>query len=333
DEQVSDRLVGALPDGVEMRVAGRGRGGRPGEQGRCKRREGRNGREDADQTFHRPTPFSPSIPGSRPATPPERDARSRLRCALYRRLQPACRRCVACPAFSAADIQAERPYAAIELVAARRRALKTQARGALRKGLSMTMRTGTTAGAMRGWLRPLALGLLALAAMAGGSGRLEAAAGQPVAIPSCRGIAATIVGTNGDDVVTGTPGPDVIQTYGGNDRINGAGGDDLICAGAGNDNVSGSWGMDIIYGEDGNDVLRGDDDDDTLYGGAGIDNLFGDGGMDHLFGDDDRDVMRGGDDDDAMWGSEGDDIMFDGEGTDHLLAGPGNDYAYGGPGE
>src|SRR5207253_3922478 len=37
--------------------------------------------------------------------------------------------------------------------------------------------------------------------------------------PTCRGVAATISGTPGDDVLLGTPGPDVIAALGGNDRI------------------------------------------------------------------------------------------------------------------
>ena len=38
-------------------------------------------------------------------------------------------------------------------------------------------------------------------------------------------IAATIVGTSGDDVIRGTDGPDVVAGLGGNDRIWGLGGD------------------------------------------------------------------------------------------------------------
>ncbi|HEV3465483.1 MAG TPA: hypothetical protein VG846_16035, partial [Actinomycetota bacterium] len=42
---------------------------------------------------------------------------------------------------------------------------------------------------------------------------------------------ATIVGTNGSDVLRGTPGRDVIAGPDGNDVILGLGGDDVICGG------------------------------------------------------------------------------------------------------
>jgi Ca2+-binding RTX toxin-like protein len=50
---------------------------------------------------------------------------------------------------------------------------------------------------------------------------------------------ATIVGTNGSDVLRGTSGPDVIAGLDGNDVIAGLGGDDIICGGRGNDKIDG----------------------------------------------------------------------------------------------
>src|SRR2546426_8207084 len=61
-------------------------------------------------------------------------------------------------------------------------------------------------------------------------------------VVTCVGIeerVATIVGTEGNDLITGTSGDDVIQALGGNDQIDGGDGNDLICGGAGDD---------IIYG-------------------------------------------------------------------------------------
>src|SRR3954454_23757289 len=55
---------------------------------------------------------------------------------------------------------------------------------------------------------------------------------------TCFGLPATIVGTEGDDVLVGTPGPDVIVGLGGNDDITPQRGDDLVCAGDGNDRVA-----------------------------------------------------------------------------------------------
>src|SRR5690348_603771 len=53
---------------------------------------------------------------------------------------------------------------------------------------------------------------------------------------------ATIVGTNGDDVIRGTDGPDIILAGAGNDVIFGLGGDDKICGGDGNDRIDGGSG-------------------------------------------------------------------------------------------
>jgi Ca2+-binding RTX toxin-like protein len=51
--------------------------------------------------------------------------------------------------------------------------------------------------------------------------------------PSCFGKQATIVGTNGNDLLSGTEAADVIVGLRGQDRIRALGGDDRICAGPG----------------------------------------------------------------------------------------------------
>lgn len=56
---------------------------------------------------------------------------------------------------------------------------------------------------------------------------------------TCKGIPATLVGTNNHDILQGTPGDDVIVGRAGNDTIQGFGGNDLICGNAGNDRISG----------------------------------------------------------------------------------------------
>src|SRR2546426_12503069 len=61
-------------------------------------------------------------------------------------------------------------------------------------------------------------------------------------VVTCVGIeerVATIVGTEGNDLITGTSGDDVIQALGGNDQIDGGDGDDLICGGARDDSSYG----------------------------------------------------------------------------------------------
>ena len=97
-----------------------------------------------------------------------------------------------------------------------------------------------------------------------------------VVIPTCNGLAPTIVGTAQNNVINGTGGRDVIQALGGADTVNGLGGDDVIC---------GHDGPDLVYGGDGNDWIDGGASADDLNGGNGND--FLDGGLhnDSLRGD------------------------------------------------
>ena len=96
----------------------------------------------------------------------------------------------------------------------------------------------------------------------------------------CNGLRATIVGTEGDDVLRGTDGDDVIVSLGGDDRVWGQRGDDVICLGSGNDRAFGNQGGDTIFGEAGDDDLFGNGGDDVLDGGAGTDRTQGNGGSD-----------------------------------------------------
>ena len=107
----------------------------------------------------------------------------------------------------------------------------------------------------------------------------------------CFGMEATIVGTEGADLLIGTEDADVIH---------GLGGDDLICGGAGDD---------AIFGGAGADDLRGMGGDDDLRGQAGIDQLHGAGGDDTLGGGTDGDFLGGGAGDDHMRGQDGDDTL------------------------
>ena len=58
-------------------------------------------------------------------------------------------------------------------------------------------------------------------------------------------VPATIVGTEGNDVLRGTNGRDVIAGLGGNDVILARDGDDVVCGGMGNDviHVDGGIGL------------------------------------------------------------------------------------------
>jgi len=101
---------------------------------------------------------------------------------------------------------------------------------------------------------------------------------------TCRGKVATIVGTQGDDVLVGTNGRDIIAGLGGDDVIKGLGGHDLICAGRGEDRVKGNQGRDRLYGNAGPDKLFGGKGPDTLEGGVSDDWLKGQKGNDRLDG-------------------------------------------------
>ncbi|HYI23433.1 MAG TPA: calcium-binding protein [Candidatus Limnocylindrales bacterium] len=106
-----------------------------------------------------------------------------------------------------------------------------------------------------------------------------------VVIPTCRGLAATHVGTALNDTINGTIGRDIIVALGGADKVNGGSGDDVICGGD---------GPDTIKGDGGKDIIDGGASPDDIYGGAGDDNL--DGGLhnDSLRGENGRDTCTSG---------------------------------------
>ena len=116
-------------------------------------------------------------------------------------------------------------------------------------------------------------------------GTEPAGVAQPrAAAPTCKGIRATIVGTDGNDVRKGTARRDVIVGLAGNDRLSGLAGNDLICGGRGSDTLKGGAGNDRLSGQRGNDKLYGQKGDDKLSGNAGRDTLRGGPGKDILKG-------------------------------------------------
>lgn len=137
-----------------------------------------------------------------------------------------------------------------------------------------------------------ALGLLVVAAGACLLTLPAAGTGQ-VTPPTCLGVAATLVGTEGPDKLNGGPGDDVIVGLGGDDEIDGLLGNDRICGGAGHD---------TIFGDDGNDEIAGEAGDDAILGLAG------------------NDVIDGGPGDDGIDGGLGDDRLTGGDGFGDLLA-------------
>lgn len=86
------------------------------------------------------------------------------------------------------------------------------------------------------------------------------------AAPTCFGRPATIVGTNGSDVIYGTNFPDVIASLGGNDSVHARAGGDFICGG------------------DGSDVIFDGKGSDSIDGGTGVDTVYlcPDGSFDRL---------------------------------------------------
>lgn len=122
--------------------------------------------------------------------------------------------------------------------------------------------------------------------------------------PSCRGVAATVTGTAGDDELLGTPGPDVIVGLGGNDRILARAGRDLVCANGGSDAVKGGTAADRVFAGAGRDRLLGNGGPDLLKGQAGGDRIKGGAGSDRLRGGSGFDVCRGGPGSDSIRGCE-----------------------------
>jgi|GEM_PF-2580961 len=144
---------------------------------------------------------------------------------------------------------------------------------------------------------------------------------------------ATIVGTEGDDVLVGTRGPDIITGLGGNDTITGLGGNDIICGGAGNDDIDGGAGNDSIEGGDGNDHLVGGAGDDFILGGAGDDDIDGGRNNDFILGGEGNDRLEGGMGDDVIFGDRGDDTVDGGKGNDAIFGEEGSDRLTGGMGD
>ena len=149
---------------------------------------------------------------------------------------------------------------------------------------------------------------------------------------ACRGLAATIVGTPGPDVITGTTNNDVIVGLGGSDSIHGDTGDDLICGGPGADNLYGDAGHDTIYGNGGADVIHGGPGVDWLFGNGGADVIKGHGGRDRIFGNVGDDTLYGGGGRDRVFGGPGNDDIYGQGGRDRLFGGPDDDNVYGGNG-
>ncbi|MGH7961679.1 MAG: choice-of-anchor Q domain-containing protein [Candidatus Binatia bacterium] len=76
-------------------------------------------------------------------------------------------------------------------------------------------------------------------------------------VVSCLGKAATVVGTEGNDVIVVPLGAQVVQGLGGNDLILGVVSNEVLCGGPGNDTLSGGLGNDKLDGGSGSDLCNG----------------------------------------------------------------------------
>lgn len=171
------------------------------------------------------------------------------------------------------------------------------------------------------------------------AGAVAVAPSQVLAVPTCFGRAATIVGTNGPDGLYGEPGvTDVIVGLGGNDSI-GGGVDypdqvppkpDYICAGPGADIVKGSSGADHILGGDGNDEMEGSFGSDYMDGNVGDDKVYD---VDSEY-ESVSDTLKGSQGNDEVIGDYGADLLYGGDGADYLYEGSCEHASklYGGPG-
>lgn len=122
-------------------------------------------------------------------------------------------------------------------------------------------------------------------------GAVVVAGPADAATPTCRGLAATIVGTTGDDDLDGTLLADVVWLGPGNDTFHGSAGDDVVCGGTGNDAIFGGYGNDTVNGEGGADRLAGDPGNDHLIGSTGADALYGGADDDRIDGGRDKDLL------------------------------------------
>jgi dipeptidyl aminopeptidase/acylaminoacyl peptidase len=163
---------------------------------------------------------------------------------------------------------------------------------------------------------------------------------------ACAGVAATIVGTPGNDTINGTAAADVIVAGDGNDTINGLDGNDIICGDYGNDRIKGGAGDDRYDAGAGVDTASfaaspaavnanltagtaaGEGNDQLVE----IENLIGSSFDDVLIGEFGANAIRGGNGKDVIAGSRGNDQLFGDLGADTFYSGPGDDEAFGGDG-
>jgi hypothetical protein len=171
--------------------------------------------------------------------------------------------------------------------------------------------------------------------------------------PECFGKTATIVGTNGSDVIDKklTAGTDVVAAEGGDDVIAAEhtrrnNGEDIYCGGGGHDRITGNNKANTLIGGPGHDKVKAGPGNDLVVG----DNANPEGsetgktGRDHLNGAGDKDFVvgdnyasgnaTGGSSDKDVFGLDGPDtVIGDSASTDGDASGGGHDRVAGADGD
>lgn len=190
--------------------------------------------------------------------------------------------------------------------------------------------------------------------------------GDDVIVTSQLSRPVTLLGGDGDDLLTGgdqrdllvgEAGNDVLTGLAGHDTLQGGAGTDVLIGGDGNDRLQGQGGMDWLTGGSGNDTLDGGTATDRLQELADVDftltdNLLTGYGRDVIIavegailiggasanridasawtGTGGSLVLRGGGGDDELIGSALSDVLSGEAGNDTLRGNGGNDLLFGG---
>jgi hypothetical protein len=138
--------------------------------------------------------------------------------------------------------------------------------------------------------------------------------------------AASIPGTDRDDVLQGTASADLLTGGAGDDRLAGGAGDDLLDGGPGHDDLSGGPGRDaVVYPGAGPVIVTIDDLANDGHAGehdnvqTDVEDLYGSDGPDQLTGSAGPESLDGGAGDDLIDGAGGRDQVYGGDGNDRLL--------------
>jgi uncharacterized repeat protein (TIGR01451 family) len=160
--------------------------------------------------------------------------------------------------------------------------------------------------------------------------------------PTCDGLPATFVGSDGDDYIQLGPDDDVVVDPGGDNYVQTGGGDDHVCLGDGNDEIDTGDGNDFVDAGggsnkiktgNGGDSVRSGTGDDRLDTGSGDDQVVDLGGTNKVFTGNEADRVTTGSGRDEIETGKGDDIVEDGGGDNTVKTEDGNDQITTGAGD